>query len=116
MYKKFQIIMEKKSVNCEDLQIASERFKAFNKGLGKAEKEIVATGKVTRKQPSHDFVNAGLKNFLPKNMFFSPLARPSEQKFASKTFEKRRFSKEAELKVKENIERFNEKKISVRTI
>ena len=105
--------MEKNSINGKDLKLCSVRIKLLSKALNKEETTPNPGKRVNRRQISHDFTNLGLKNFLPKNISFSPLTRLSDLKTASNTYEKRKVSKDAEMRVKEIIAKFNVKKISV---
>ena len=105
--------MEKISVNSEEFQSNFIRSKLLRQALKK--EEILKTIKTKRKsrQGSCDFNNLGLKQFLPKNVSFSPLSRPSDLKFGSKTMDKQRKSKDLEEKMKEIIAKITQKKISV---
>jgi hypothetical protein len=108
--------MDKISVNNDKIQIKTDTYKNYYQDNIL---EIVSTKNSLRKKlrkNSCDLSNTGLKQFLPKNMLFCPIARPSEAKLLGKNIETRCILKELEGKLKETLKKFTSKKISVQNI
>ena len=103
--------MEKISVNKEKAQEI-----LLQKALTAQESKKKILSKKHCRQLSYDFNTIGLKQFLPKNLLFTPMSKASDQKFSTKKLENRHTLKFLEIDVKEKIKLFTVKKIEVQNI